>query len=287
MTTTTTTIGLVGGAFAPTAPEGHMSLVIDKAHPDAFSTTVLGVVKEGAYAGKFVSLQDDDVGTSFVRLQSVLEDIRFIAVLDTPLTKTGETYVLHFADASANLGYASDGDRLLGLNVVPYVPVPLSKKAKSKKVAMSTAVASPPVATPASGEEVLGKKKQLKRAVLSDGSTLNRDATIQALLVWLDDVNSTYGPTHGVDRLAWCREATRTDGTMQRSFLHMDLNTKRPRACSNATAAMAVVKTVTGKDFYQDMLKLSPDELPATVKQGGSSKREREEEEEPSFTAYL
>ena len=98
------------------------------------------------------------------------------------------------------------------------------------------------------------RKQQMRPVTLGDGRTLNREGAMRAVVAWLNTMNATHAIKHGVARLVWCKENTRTGGSLQRTFYHTDLVTKRQKPCANATAALALMQELTGEDFYADML---------------------------------
>ena len=93
-----------------------------------------------------------------------------------------------------------------------------------------------------------------RRSLALIGPSGPREGAMRAVVAWLNTMNATHAIKHGVARLVWCKENTRTGGSLQRTFYHTDLVTKRQKPCANATAALALMQELTGEDFYADML---------------------------------
>ena len=215
-------IGLVNGVFDTelSDTDGFICLSISKI---PVRKTVLGVVTDGLYTGQTISLSAMSSTCSFPNVTDIPDDISFVAVHNTPLTNPGKAYTLEFNKKSHNLGHIILDNVLVGASVT----------CKS-----------------GSGGS---KKKHIAPVTLVDGRVLNRDGTMRALDTWLSHMNNLHASKHGVPRIVWCNNNRRPGGSLQRTFMQYDLTTKRQKPCPNASAAVDLMKAVTGSDFYEDM----------------------------------
>lgn len=187
-------------------------------------TILLGVVSDGEHAGSMVSLNEQAESHDFDMLETTPADVTFVATLSTPFTETGHTYVLRYGGDTGTLGFTFQDNAVMNIQLTE-VPGNMEPK----------------------------RKQQMKQVMLGDGRTLNREGTMRAVVAWLNTMNATHAIKHGVARLVWCKENTRTGGSLQRTFYYTDLHTKRQKPCANATAALELMHELTGEDFYEDM----------------------------------
>lgn len=214
-------IGLVDGVFDTqlSDTDGYIHVSVSK----TAGQNLLGVVTGGQYDGYTLSFSAMSSTCSFPKMTDVPGDITFVAVQNSPVTVVGSTYTLHFNDHTHNLGHTMIDNQLVGASIT-------CKNA-------FTGV----------------KKKQIPSVTLVDGRVLNRDGTMRALDTWLNHMNSLHAANHGVPRIVWCNNNRRPGGALQRTFMQHDLQTKRQKPCANASAAIDLMKQVTGCDFYEDM----------------------------------
>ena len=216
-------IGLVDSVFDTWLSDanGYIQMNVSKtAGPNLF-----GVVTDGQYDGYTLSLSAMSSMCSFPNVTDVPGDITFMAVQNSSVTVEGSTYTLQFNNDTHNLGHTMIDNQLVGTSVT------------CKSASVGGAI----------------KKKQILSVTLVDGRVLNRDGTMRALDSWLNNMNSLHAGKHGVTRIVWCNNNRRPGGALQRTFMQHDLKTKRQKPCANASAAIELMKKVTGCDFYEDM----------------------------------
>ena len=216
-------IGLIDGVFDTelSDAEGYIQVSVSK----TAGQNLLGVVTGGQYDGYTLSLSAMSSTCSFPDVTDVPGDITFMAVQNSLLTVAGSTYTLEFNGDTHNLGHTMIDNQLVGASVT----------CKSASVGGAT------------------KKKQIPPVTLVDGRVLNRDGTMRALNTWLNHMNTLHASKHDVTRIVWCNNNRRPGGALQRTFMQTDLKTKRQKPCANASAAIELMKQVTGCDFYEDM----------------------------------
>ena len=196
----------------------HRNLVVS----NCIQEGVIGVIKDGKYNGKFIHILTVDSSTMFKRLQTIPENMTFVAVKTTNGYTAGDEYCVKW-----------NGD-----TGTQYV---LCDKTMIR------------VCLEASQENKPLSKNYLKHVTTSTGKTLNREDTMRALTSWLTSLNKIYAERFHVDQLVWCEEGTRSDRPTLRTFFYWDITSRRKKTCPNATFAIDKMYEYTQRDFYSDM----------------------------------
>lgn len=99
----------------------------------------------------------------------------------------------------------------------------------------------------------------LKAVQLAGGQTLSREASMKAVVAWLDKHNADLAPKYGLTKLVWCEEGSNSRACsgigVVRGFFRHDVNDGNKRkSLANASAAIEAMQHFTQTKFYDDML---------------------------------